>query len=176
MTKASEKVLGLSGIERNLIDLIKSYLDIKRVNYKIIEADPGENVARIKGLSTAIEPGSIMIDKDDRKFIIEKLTKVCGASVRLHERNGTTIDFELNKLGRILFKTYKDKKDLYIYAELEAREPTFGLYIGGGNISIRMKDILKEPSNIPEFDETFEIKCECEEGKLKCKGSAWHWD
>jgi hypothetical protein len=38
-----------------------------------------------------------------------------------------------------------------------------------------MEDILKEPSKIPDYAETFEINCECKEHKLKCNGHAWQW-
>ncbi len=76
----------------------------------------------------------------------------------------------------MVFKTYKDKKSLHIHTDMEIKEPSLGLYLGGGRITVDMEDILKEPSKIPDYDETFEINCKCEEyGKLKCKGHAWQW-
>lgn len=173
--KASESLLKLQDREGNLTDLIKDYLDLKKVDYKIVKAEPGERVARIKGVEPFVEPGSIMIEKDGKKVIIEELTKVCGISGRFHERNGVNVDSVLDRPKRVLFTTYKDKKDLFIHTDLQAREPMFGISLGGGNITTKINDILKEPSKIPESDEVYEIRCECDLGKLKCKGRAWHW-
>lgn len=176
MAEVSEEIRTLHDKEGKLTDLVRQYLDVKKANYTIVKAEPGERVAYIKGVDPFVEAGSIMIEKDGNKVIIEELTKICGMAGRFHQRNSVNIDSILDRARRVLFKTYKDKKDLYILMDLEAKEPTFGLYLGGGNISIRIKDILKEPSKIPEYDETYEINCECVElGKLKCKGRAWMW-
>lgn len=176
MAKVSEEIKALHGKEGKLTDLVRQYLDVKKANYKIVKAEPGERAARIKGVDPFVEQGSIMIEKDEKKVIIEELTKICGMSGRFHQRGDINIDSILDKARRVLFRTFKDSKDLYIHMDLEAKEPTYGGYLGGGNISIRIKDILKEPSKIPEYDEAYEINCECVElGKLKCKGKAWMW-
>lgn len=173
--KVSEEVRKLDGKEGNLTDLARQYLDVKKVNYSVLKAEVGDNVARPKGVEPFVEPGSIMIEKNGKKVILEELTKICGASGRFHDvdekvRAHTILD----KSQRIVFKTYKDKKSLHIHTDTEIREPVLGLYLGGGNITVDMEDILKEPSKIPDYDETFEINCKCEE-KLKCKGHAWQW-
>ena len=176
MTKPSLEVKALSGKEGSLTDILKAYLDVKKANYSIAKSEPGENVARIKGVYPFVEPGSIIIEKNGKKFIAEQLTKVCGASGRFHERNGVNVDSILNKSSKFVLKTEKDSKDLRIYAESEIKDPTFGMYMGGGTISIDIKDALREPSNMPDsYSETYEINCECDHGKLKCKGKAWEF-
>lgn len=174
--KVSEEVRKLDGKEGSLIDLARQYLDVKRVNYSILKAEPGYNAARPEGVDPLVEPGSIMIEKNGKKVIIEELTKVCGASGRYHDTDEKVkVHAILDRVPRILFKTHKDKKDLHIYTEAEIKEPTFGLYLGGGKITVDMEDILKEPSKMPDYDETFEINCKCEEHRLRCKGHAWQW-
>ena len=176
MAKASEEVRKLDGKEGSLIDLSRQYLDIKKVNYSILKAEPGDNAARPKGVEPFVEPGSIMIEKNGKKVIIEELTKVCGASGRYHDADGKVrTHVILDRVPRILFKTYKDEKTLHINTRSEIRDPTFGIYLGGGNLTVHMEDILREPSKTPDYDETFEVRCECENGKLKCKGHAWEW-
>jgi hypothetical protein len=174
--KVSEEVKKLNGKEGSLTDLVKQYLDIKKVNYSVLKAEPGDNVARPKDVEPFVEPGSIMIEKNGKKVIIEELTKVCGASGRFHDTDekvrAHTI---LDKIPRIVFTTYKNKNSLHIHTDAEIKDPAFGLYLGGGKITADMEDILKEPSKIPDHDETFEINCKCEEHKLKCKGNAWQW-
>lgn len=172
----SEEVRKLNGKEGNLTDLARQYLDAKKANYSVLEAEPGDTVARPKGVEPFVEPGSIMIEKNGKKVIIEELTKVCGVSGRYHDTDEKVRAHAiLDRAPRVLFRTHKDKKDLYIYTEAEIKEPAFGLYLGGGKITVDMKDILKEPSVIPDHDETFEINCKCENGKLKCNGRAWQW-
>lgn len=174
--KPSEEVRKLNGKDGDLIDLARQYLDIKKVNYSIIKAGPDHTVIRPEGVDTFVEPGSIMIEKDGKKVIIEELTKVCGLSGRYHDTDKKVrVNAILDRAPKILFRTYKDKKNLYIHTDAEIREPVFGTYLGGGRLSIDMEDILKEPSKIPDNDEAFEINCKCENGKLKCKGHAWEW-
>lgn len=174
--KASEEVRRLDEKEGTLAELAKQYLDAKKVNYSILKAEPGDTVARPKGIDPAVEPGSIMIEKNGKSFIIEELTKVCGSSGRYHDvdKNVKTAAI-LDRVPRILFKTYQDKKDLHILTDAEIRDPTFGTYLGGGRITIDMENVLNEPSKIPDFNETFEINCKCDSGKLKCKGNVWQW-
>lgn len=174
--KVSEEVRKLDGKEGSLTDLARQYLDAKKANYSVLEADPGDTVARPKGIDPFVEPGSVMIEKNGKKVIIEELTKVCGASGRYHDTDKKVrTHVIIDRVPRVLFKTRKDEKDLYIHTGAEIKEPTFGLYLGGGKITVNMEDILKEPSKIPDYDETFEINCKCEEYKLKCKGNAWQW-
>lgn len=174
--KVSEEVRKLDGKEGNLTDLVKQYLDAKKANYTVLKAEPNDTVARPKGVEPFVEPGSIMIEKDGKKVIIEELTKVCGVSGRYHDTDEKVRTHAIiDRAQRVFFKTSKDKKDLYIYSESEIKDPSFGIYLGGGKITVDMKDILKEPSKIPDYDETFEIRCKCEEYKLKCKGNAWQW-
>lgn len=174
--KVSEEIRKLNGKEGSLTDLARQYLDSKKANYSILKAEPGDTVARPKGASPFVEPGSINIEKNGKKVIIEELTKVCGASGRYHDTDEKVKAHAiLDRIPRIVFKTYKDKKSLYIHTDVEIKEPIFGLYLGGGRITVDMEDILKEPSKIPDYDETFEINCKCEEGKLKCKSHAWQW-
>jgi hypothetical protein len=174
--KVSEEIRKLNDKEGSLTDLARQYLDAKKANYTVVKADPGEKVARIKGVDPFVEPGSIMIEKNGKKVIIEELTKVCGVSGRYHDTDENVKTHAiLDRAPRILFKTRKDKKDLYIYTEAEIKEPIYGLYLGGGKITVDMKDVLKEPSKIPDYDETFEIRCKCEDYRLKCKGHAWQW-
>ena len=117
-----------------------------------------------------------MIEKNGKKVIIEELTKVCGVSGRYHDTSENVKTHAiLDRVPKLLFTTYKDKKSLHIYTEAEIKEPTFGLYLGGGKITVDMEDVLKEPSKIPDYDETYEINCKCEDYKLKCKGRAWQW-
>ena len=176
MTKVSEEIRKLDGKEGGLIDLTRRYLDAKKVNYSILKAEPGDTVARPKGVEPFVEPDSIMIEKNGKKVIIEELTKVCGMSGRYHDTDEKVrTHVILDKPPRILFKTYKDKKNLYIHTDVEIKDPSFGFYLGGGRLTVDMEDILKEPSKIPEYNETFEIHCGCESGKLKCKGNAWQW-
>jgi len=176
MAKVSEEVRKLHEKEGSFTDLVKQYLDAKKANYTILKAEPGDTVVRPKGVEPFVEPGSIMIEKNEKKVILEELTKVCGVSGRYHDTDEKVRTHAiLDRVPRILFKTRKDEKDLYIYTEAEIKEPTFGLYLGGGKITVDMKDVLKEPSKIPDYDETFEIRCKCEEYKLKCKGHAWQW-
>lgn len=173
--KASEEVSKLEGKEGSLTDLVKQFLDAKKVNYSVIKADPGSNVARIKGVEPFVESGSIMIEKNGKKVIIEELTKVCGMSGRYHDTDDKVRTHAiLDRAQRIVFSTYQDKKDLHIHTEAKIKEPLLGLYMGGGEITVDMKDILKEPSKIPDVNETFEINCECADG-LKCKGHVWQW-
>lgn len=174
--KVSEEVRKLDGKEGNLIDLAKQYLDAKRVNYSILKAETGDNVARPKGVEPFVEPGSIMIEKNGKKVIIEELTKVCGASGRFHDA-GEKVGAHaiLDRIPRIVFKTYKDKKSLHIHTDAEIKDPSLGIYLGGGRLTVDMEDILKEPSKIPDHNETFEINCKCETGKLRCKGHAWEY-
>lgn len=174
--KVSEEVRRLDGKEGTLTELAKQYLDIKKVNYTVLQAKPGDTAVRLKSIDPAIEPGSIMIEKNGKSFIIEELTKVCGASGRYHDvdKNVKTAAI-LDRVPRVLFKTYKDKKDLYIHTDIEIKEPTFGIYLGGGKITVGMENIIKEPSKMPDDTETFEINCQCDNGKLKCKGNAWQW-
>ena len=174
--KVSEEVKKLDGKEGSLTDLARQYLDIKKANYSVLKAEPGDTVARPKSVEPFVEPGSIMIEKNGKKVIIEELTKVCGASGRYHDADEKVRTHAiLDRVPKILFKTYKDKKSLHIYTEAEIKDPSFGIYLGGGKITVDMEDILKEPSKIPDINETFEINCKCEERKLKCKGNAWQW-
>jgi len=176
MAKASEEIRKLKGKEGSITDLARQYLEAKKANFSIVKADPGENVARIKGVEPFVEPGSIMIEKDGKKIIIEELTKVCGVSGRYHDTDQkANIHATVDRAQRVLFKTYKDKKDLYIFTESEIKDPSFGFYLGGANIRATIKDALKEPSNIPDYDETFEIDCKCEDYKLKCKANVWEF-
>lgn len=174
--KASEEVRKLDGKEGSLTDIARQYLDTKKANYSVLKAEPGSNVARPKDVDPFVEPGSIMIEKNGKKVIIEELTKVCGASGRFHD-TGEKVRAHavLDRAKRIVFRTYKDKKDLHIYTEAEIKDPSFGIYLGGGKITVDMEDVLKEPSKIPDHDEVFEINCECERYGLKCKGHAWQW-
>lgn len=113
--KASEEVSKLEGKEGSLTDLVKQFLDAKKVNYSVFKADPGSNVARIKGVEPFIEPGSIMIEKNGKKVIIEELTKVCGMSGRYHDTDDKVRTHAiLDRAQRIVFSTYQDKKDLHI--------------------------------------------------------------
>jgi len=175
--KVSEEVRKLDGKEGSLIDIARQYLDAKKVNYSILKAEPGEiKTARPKGVEPFVEPGSIMIEKNGKKFIIEELTKVCGASGRFHDVDEKVKAHAiLDRSQRMVFKTYNDKKSLHIHTDMEVKEPTFGSYLGGGHITVDMEDILKDPSKIPDYDETFEINCKCEEHRLRCKGHAWQW-
>lgn len=176
MAMASEEVRKLKGKEGSATELIRQYLEVKKANFSIVKPDPGEKVARIKRVDPFIEPGSIIIEKDGKKVIIEELTKVCGISGRYHDTDEkTNVNAIIDKSKRIFFKTYKDKKDMYIMTETKIREPTFDLYLGGAEINVSMKDVLKEPSNIPDYDETFELYCDCESGKLKCKVNVWEF-
>lgn len=176
MAKASEEVRKLDGKEGDLIGITRQYLDAKKVNYSVLKAEPGNNVVRLKGVEPFVEPGSIMIEKNGKKVIIEELTKVCGASGRFHDTDEKVrVHATLDRSQKIVFKTYKDEKKLHIYTDAEIKDPSFGFYLGGGRLTVDMEDILKEPSKIPDYDETFEINCECENGKLKCKGHAWQW-
>lgn len=174
--KASEEVAKLNNKEGKFIDLAKEYLDVKKVNYSVLKTEPGDNVVRIKGVEPFAEPGSIMIEKNGKKVILEELTKVCGVSGRYHD-TGEKVKAHvvLDRAPRVLFKTHQDKKSLHVYTEAEIKEPTYGLYLGGGKITVDMEDVLKEPSKIPDYDETFEIRCKCDEGLLKCKGNVWQW-
>lgn len=173
--KVSEEVKKLDGKEGSLTELVRQYLDAKKVNYSILKAEPGANVARPEDVEPFVEPESIMIEKNGKKVIIEELTKICGASGRFHDTDEKVRAHAiLDRIPRIVFKTYKDKKSLHIHTEAEIKDPAFGLYLGGGHITVDMEDILKEPSKIPDHNETFEINCKCE-GKLKCKGNAWQW-
>lgn len=175
--KASEEVIKLDGKEGKLTELVKQYLDTKKANYIIAKAEPGDTAARPKGVEPAVEPGSIMIEKNGKKVIIEELTKVCGASGRFHDTDKKIRTHAiLDRVPRVLFKTYKDKKNLHIHTDIEIKDPTFGLYLGGGRLTINIEDALIEPSKIPDYDETYEIRCECEPYKgLKCKGHAWQF-
>lgn len=174
--RVSEEVRKLDGKEGKFIDLAKQYLDTKKVNYSVLKAEVGDNVVRLKGIEPFAEPGSIMIEKNGKKVILEELTKVCGVSGRYHDTDEKVRTHAiLDRAPRVLFKTHKDKKNLYVYTEAEIKEPTYGFYLGGGKITVDMEDILKEPSKIPDYDETFEINCKCEEYKLKCKGHAWQY-
>ncbi len=176
MASASEEVRKLKGKEGSATELIRQYLEAKKANFSIVKVDPGENVSRVKRVDPFIEPGSIMIEKNGKMVIIEELTKVCGVSGRYHDTDEkTNVNAILDRSKRVFFKTYKDKKDLYIMTETKIKEPTFGLYLGGGEINVNMKDVLKEPSKIPDYDETFEINCDCESGKLKCKANVWEF-
>jgi hypothetical protein len=174
--RVSEEVRKLDGKEGKFIDLARQYLDAKKANYSILKAEAGDNVVRIKGVEPFVESGSISIEKNGKKVILEELTKVCGVSGRYHDTDEKVRTHAvLDRAPRVLFKTHKDKKNLYIYTEAEIKEPTFGLYLGGGKITVDMQDTLKEPSKIPDYDETFEINCKCDEGILRCKGHAWQW-
>jgi hypothetical protein len=174
--KVSEEVRKLDGKEGNVTDIIKQYLDVKKVNYSVLKAEPGDNVARPKDIYPFVEPGSIMIEKNGKKVIIEELTRICGVSGRFHSSDEkVNANAILNRSQRIVFKTYKDKKNLHIHTNADIKDPSFGFYLGGGNITVDMEDILKEPSKMPDHDETFEINCNCEEGILKCKGRTWEW-
>jgi len=174
--KASEEVRRLDGKEGTLTELAKQYLDAKKVNYSILKAGPGDTVARPIDIDPGVEPGSIMIEKNGKHFIIEELTKVCGISGRYHDTDKKVkIGAILDRVPRILFKTYQDRKDLHILTDTEIKEPTFGTYLGGGRITVDMGEALKEPSKIPDFNETFEINCKCDSGKLKCRGNVWQW-
>lgn len=174
--KVSEEVRKLDGKEGNLTDLTRQYLDTKKVNYSVIKAEAGDTVARPKDVDPFVESGSIMIEKNGKKVIIEELTKVCGASGRYHDTDKKVRTHAIiDRIPRIVFKTYKDKKSLHIYTEAEIKDPSLGLYLGGGHITVDMEDILKEPSKIPDYDETFEINCKCEESRLRCKGHTWQW-
>ena len=173
--KVSEEIRKLDGKEGKLTELAKQYLDTKKANYIIAKAEPGNTVARPKGVETFVEPGSIMIEKNGKKVIIEELTKVCGMSGRFHDTDEKIRTHAiLDRPSRVLFKTYKDEKRLHIHTDVEIKEPTFGLYLGGGHITVDIEDALREPSKIPDYDETYEIRCECDRG-LKCKGHAWQW-
>jgi hypothetical protein len=174
--RVSEEVRKLDGKEGNLTDLARQYLDAKKANYTVLKAEPGDTVATPKGVEPFVEPGSIMIEKNGKKVIIEELTKVCGLSGRFHDTDEKVRAHAiLDRPPRILFKTRKDEKSLYIHTDAEIKDPSFGIYLGGGRISVDMEDILKEPSKIPDINETFEINCKCEERGLKCKGHAWQW-
>ncbi len=173
--KASEEVAKLNGKEGSLTDLAKQYLDIKKANYTVIKAEPGSNVARPKGVDPFVEPGSIMIEKNGKKVILEELTKVCGVSGRYHDSDSKVkVHSILNRAQRVVFKTYNDQKDLRILTDSEIKDPAFGLYLGGGELVVDMQDVLKEPTKLPESHETFQIDCKCE-GQLKCKGYVWQW-
>ena len=175
--KVSEEVRKLDGKEGKLTELVKQYLDIKKASYAIAKAEPEDTVARPKGVDPFVEPGSIMIEKNGKKVIIEELAKVCGASGRYHDTDEKVrVHAILDRVPRVLFTTYKDKKSLHIHTDIEIKEPTFGSYMGGGRITVDFDDALREPSKIPDYDETYEIRCECEPYKpLKCKGHAWQW-
>jgi hypothetical protein len=174
--KPSEEVRKLNGKEGDLIDLVKQYLDIKKANYSILEEGPNHSSPRPEGVEPAVEPGSIMIEKKGKKVIIEQLTKVCGLSGRYHDTDKKVrVHSIIDRSPSILFKTYKDEKTLHINTRTEIKEPTFGIYLGGANLTVHMEDILREPSKTPDYDETFEVRCQCENGKLKCKGHTWEW-
>lgn len=171
----SKEIRALDGKEGKLTDLAKQYLDAKKANYSVIIAEPGDRAAYPKGVEPFVEPGSIMIEKNGKKVIIEELTKVCGASERFHESNGVRAHAILDRIPRVIFTTYKDKKSLHVHTDVEIKEPTFGLYLGGGRITVGIEDALREPSKIPDYNETYEIRCKCENGELKCKGHAQQW-
>lgn len=174
--KVSEEVRKLDGKEGKLTELVKQYLDIKKVNYTIAKAEHDDTVARPKGVEPFVEPGSIMIEKDGKKVIIEELSKVCGISGRYHDTDKKVRTHAIiDRAQKVLFKTKKDEKSLHIYTEAEIKEPTFGVYLGGGKITVDIEDALGEPSKIPDFDETYEVRCECKDYALKCKGHAWQW-
>lgn len=46
--KVSEEVEKLHEKEGSLIDLARQYLDVKKANYTVLKAEPGEKIARPK--------------------------------------------------------------------------------------------------------------------------------
>ncbi len=175
MAKASEELHKLDGKEGKLLELVKEFLDLKGAKYTVAKAEPGIPAVYMKGVEPFVEEGSIVIEKDRKKIIIEELTKVCGISGRFHDRDGVDIDVTVDRAKRIVFKTFKGSKDLSIYTDMNAKEPTFGLSLGSGMIKTKIKDILNK-AEMHESDETYEINCDCHgvEG-LKCKGKTWEY-
>lgn len=171
--KVSKEVRKLDGKEGDITEVTRKYLDAKKANYSIIKEDKGKSTMP-EDKTSFLEPGSIVIGNDGKKVIIEPLTRACGVS-------GTYIDTDkkvrvrayLDRTSRLIFATYKDKKKLDIYTSIGIREPIHAALLGDASISVIMEDILKEPSNTPDTDETFEVNCKCENGKLKCRGHAW---
>jgi hypothetical protein len=105
--KVSEEVRKLDGKEGSLTDITRQYLDAKKVNYSILKAEPGDNVARPKDVDPFVEPGSIMIEKNGKKVIIEELTKICGASGRFHDTDEKVrAHVVIDRTQKIVFKTY----------------------------------------------------------------------
>ncbi len=75
--KISEKVRKLDGKEGTLTELAKQFLDAQEANYTIVGKDE-----RVAGY---VEPGSIIFKNKGKDFVLEELTKVCGASGRYHD-------------------------------------------------------------------------------------------
>jgi hypothetical protein len=171
--KVSKEVRKLDGKEGDFTDIARQYLDIKKANYSIIKEDKGK-LPRLEDTIFSAEPGSIVIGNNGKKVIIEPLRKVCGVSASYIDTDKKVkVRANLDRISRLIFSTYKDKKKLDIFTSVEIREPIHAAILGDGSISANMEDILKEASKIPDIDETFEINCKCENEKLKCRGHVW---
>jgi hypothetical protein len=173
--KVSKEVRKLDGKEGDITDIARQYLDIKKVNYSIIEEYKGKSTLP-KDKNSFFEPGSIIIGNDEKKVIIEPLHKVCGISTSYTDTDKKVrVRAALDRISRLMFVTYKDKKKLNIYTNVEIREPIYASVLGDASISVTMEDVLNKPSKIPDIDEMFEINCKCENEKLKCRGHAWEY-
>ena len=169
--KISEKVRELDGKEGTLIELAKQFLDVQEANYKIAGKD--ERVAYY------VEPGSIMFRDKGKTFILEELTKVCGASGRYHDSDKKFKSNNLlNRVQKVILATSENEKVLRIstYLDLKGMTDKMKPYAGSGEVSIDMGNALRNPSN----GETYEINCECKNppgnpyrDDLKCNGRVW---
>jgi hypothetical protein len=187
--KPSEEVRKLNGKVGNIIDLTRQYLDAKKVDYTIVKSGSERKSANQKqelpvktaekyqlSSDPSVEPGSIIIEKNGKKVIIEQLTQVCGISGMYNDTDEkVNVSAIMDRPTRIIFSTDKGKKNLHVYTGAEQKEPIFGKYLGGGRLTVHMEDILKEPSNTSDQNEAFEINCKCDQGKLSCKSSVWEW-
>lgn len=170
--KVSKEIRKLDGKEGDITDIARQYLDVKKANYSIIKERSNKSTIP-EDKTSFLEPGSIVIGNNEKKVIIEPL-RVCGISTSYTDTDKKVrVRAILERTSNLIFSTYKDKKKLDIYATVEIREPTYAAILGNASISANMEDILREPSKIPDVDETFEINCKCENEKLKCRGRVW---
>lgn len=165
----------LDGMEGSLTELVKAYLDAKGADYKIATKDENSDVMKIRGIDPFIEPGSVMIGKStdagSELMIVEELDKVCGVSGRFHKTHDTRVDSIIDRADYVTFTTYKNSRDLTMSTSLEARMS--GIYFGGGRTSIRMPGVLKDTEPADLRRESFQVKCECNGGRLECKANVF---
>lgn len=173
MTKISDTLEQLRGKKGSLSDVLIPYLDANGVKYDVAKSEFNERFKQLGGIDPDVEVGSVIIEQDGEKVIFEELTKVCGLSGRHHKKGNVKTDSILNKADRIVLETYRDKKNLKMHIGSEIKDPKYGGYLGGGDLIINMDNALHKKADIPERDETYEIKCKCDKGKLECTGNPW---
>lgn len=175
ISQISPEVLALHGKIGPFLDIVQSYLDVKKAKY-VLSTGKTPDEEDIKTILIGNDKTSIQISEPIPPW-------ECGTEFFVKTQDNITVSSLIRDPTTVIFRTKRDSTDLEITAVKSAPVPLIDESLKDSRVEIRIeicaivteiKNILKIPSKFPgiKAEESYYILCECRNERTTCKGSA----